>query len=190
MGAVAIWSMHFIGNRAITMEQGQMHLQINYHPGFTVGSFFLPIMVVVLAFYCLTLHESVTIVGTTVGGFTTGIAVCGMHYLGQGGISNYQPIFDWRFVIGAVIIAVVAATTALGIFFYFSTSWANLWWKRLSCAMLLATAVSGMHWVATLGTSYRSRRPSTSMEGLSRTATVIVVICLVILFLPVDLRFS
>ena len=180
MGAVSIWSMHFIANRALTMEQGQKYLQIVYHSGFTVGSFILPIVVVVLAFYCLTLHETVSIIGTAVGGFTTGIAVCGMHYLGQGGITNYQPIYDWRFVLGAAIIAVVAATVSLGIFFYFSISWANAWWKRLCCALLLALAVSGMHWVATLGTSYRFRGAITVTEGLSRTATVIIVICLVI----------
>ena len=43
-----------------------------------------------------------------------------------------------------------------------------------------ATAVSGMHWVATVGTNYRLKyMPGKTGTGLSRQATAIVVICLV-----------
>lgn len=181
MGAVAIWSMHFIGNRAITMDQGQANLQIAYSPGYTAGSFFLPICVVALAFYSFSITESVSVVSTMVGGLTTGFAVCGMHYLGQGGISNYQAVYNWRYVVGSAIIAVVAATIALGVFFHLKSAWTNTWWKRMSSAMFLAVAVSGMHWLATVGTSYRVKAISEDIggTGLSRQATVIVVICLV-----------
>ena len=181
MGAVAIWSMHFIGNRAITMDQGQANLQIAYSPGYTAGSFFLPICVVALAFYSFSITESVSIVSTMVGGLTTGFAVCGMHYLGQGGIANYQAVYNWRYVVGSAIIAVVAATIALGVFFHLKSAWTNTWWKRMSSALFLAIAVSGMHWLATVGTSYRVKAISENIDetGLSRQATVIVVICLV-----------
>jgi hypothetical protein len=40
MDAVAIWPMHFIGNRAIQMVNGQAEYQIQYRPGHTAGSFF------------------------------------------------------------------------------------------------------------------------------------------------------
>ena len=180
MGAVAIWSMHFIGNRAITMARGQPQMQIAYSAAFTAGSFFLPICVVAVAFYLFSMSDSVTIVGTLVGGFITGFAVCGMHYLGQTGVSNYQVEYDWKFILGAGVIAVVAATIALGVFFHFKATWTNMWWKRLSCALLLAVGVSGMHWCATVGTSYRLRAMTGAEQaGLSRRATVIVVMCLV-----------
>lgn len=180
MGAVAIWSMHYIGNRAIVMAQGEPNLQIQYSPGFTAGSFFLPVCVVAIAFYFFSVSENVRIQGAMVGGLLVGSAVCGMHYLGQKGIANYTPSYSWRHVFGSAIIAVVANTVALGVFFYLRSTWTNSWWKRLSCASLLAVSVSGMHWVATVGTAYRMR---TSMigktTGLSREATVVVVICLV-----------
>ena len=180
MGAVAIWSMHFIGNRAITMEEDQPELQIGYSPGFTAGSFFLPICVVGIAFYLFTISEQVTSTGTIAGGCLTGFAICGMHYMGQGGISNYEAVYDWRFVLGSAIIAVVAATLSLGVFFYFKSAWTNTWWKRMACALLLAVAVSGMHWVATVGTSYHLRATSGIIqEGMSRQTTVVVVLCLV-----------
>ena len=180
MGAVAIWSMHFIGNRAIVMAKGEAYLQIQYSPGFTAGSFFLPVCIIAIAFYLFSISEKVSILGTMIGGLLVGSAVCGMHYMGQKGIVNYTPIYAWRKVLGSAIIAVVANTIALGVFFYFKSAWTNSWWKRLACASLLAVSVSGMHWLATVGTVYRMK--SDMMEevtGLSREATVVVVICLV-----------
>ena len=180
MGAVAIWSMHFIGNRAVVMAQGEPHLQIQYSPGFTAGSFFLPVCVVGIAFYLFSVSENMSILGTLVGGLLVGSAVCGMHYMGQKGIANYTPFYSWRHVLGSAIIAVAASTVALGVFFHFKSVWTNSWWKRMSCASLLAVAVSGMHWVATVGTSYRVRTAKVEKtSGLSREATVVVVICLV-----------
>ena len=180
MGAVAIWSMHYIGNRAIMMAEGDPYLQIQYSPGFTAGSFFLPVCVVAMAFYFFSIYENVSILVTLVGGLLAGSAVCGMHYMGQKGIANYVPSYSWKYVLGSAIIAVAANTTALGVFFYFKSTWTNSWWKRMFCASLLAVSVSGMHWVATVGTSYRMRIDMMKKaSGLSREATVVVVICLV-----------
>ena len=180
MGAVAIWSMHFIGNRAIIMARGEANLQIRYDPGFTAGSFFLPVCVVGIAFYLFSVSEYVSILGTMVGGILVGSAVCGMHYMGQKGIANYTPSYSWRHVFGSAIIAVSANIVALGVFFYFRSTWTNSWWKRMSCASLLAVAVSGMHWVATVGTAYRVRTGTVERtSGLSRETTIGVVICLV-----------
>lgn len=109
-----------------------------------------------------------------------GFTVCGMHYMGQGGISNYTPVYNWSYVLGAAIIAITASTVALGLFFYLKSHWTNSWQKRGACAVILATAVSGMHWTATVGTQYRLNSSNLSQaNGLSRQATVIVVICLV-----------
>lgn len=179
MGAVAIWSMHYIGNRAITMLQGQRDLQIEYSPGFTAGSFFLAIGVVALAFYFFNVSHSVNFTGTVVGGLLTGAAVCGMHYMGQGGITNYQVSYDYKYVLGSAIIAVAATTISLGIFFYLKSIWTNSWVKRVLCASVLAVAVSGMHWVATVGTTYRYRTIDHGIGGLGRQTTVIIVLCLV-----------
>ncbi len=162
------------------MAQGETHLQIQYSPGFTAGSFFLPVCVVAIAFYLFSVSENVSILGTMLGGLLVGSAVCGMHYMGQKGIANYISVYSWGHVLGSAIIAVAASTIALGVFFYFKSIWTNSWWKRLSCASLLAVAVSGMHWVATVGTAYRMRTDTMKKTtGLSREATVVVVICLV-----------
>ncbi|KAL8711626.1 MAG: hypothetical protein Q9220_004036 [cf. Caloplaca sp. 1 TL-2023] len=180
MGAVAIWSMHYIGNRAITMLDGQSDVQIQYSAAYTAGSFFLPILVVSIAFYLLGVSETVSIFRIAVVGIFTGAAVCGMHYMGQSAIANYYVHYQWRYVLGSAVIAVTAATVALGTFFYLKATWTNSWIKRALCAALLAAAVSGMHWVATVGTVYRYRITDRGGVGLSRQATVVVVLCLAI----------
>jgi NO-binding membrane sensor protein with MHYT domain len=48
------------------------------------------------------------------------------------------------YVICAIIIAICAATAALLIFFKLREQWANQWYKRLGCAMLMGVAVCGM----------------------------------------------
>lgn len=179
MGAVSIWSMHYIGNRAIIMAHGERNLQIQYNAAYTAGSFFLPICVVVIAFYLLGLSEMVKITRVVIVGLLTGAAVCGMHYFGQGGISNYNVSYQWQYVLGSAFIAVTAATIALGVFFRFKATWTKNWGERALCAAILAAAISGMHWVATVGTIYRYKPGKRKGNGLGRQATVVVVVCLV-----------
>ena len=181
MGPVAIWSMHFIGNRAVIMDKGQPEAQIQYNPGFTAASFFVPTVVVGVAFFFFSISEKVSILGTVLGGHLTGAAVCGMHYMGQGGIANYLPHYNFHNVIGSAIVSVIATTVALGAFFYFKSKWTSVWWKRVLCALFLALGVSAMHWVATVGTVYhlKPNRHFEMVVGLSRKATVIIVMALV-----------
>ncbi|KAL2151770.1 hypothetical protein VTH82DRAFT_6868 [Thermothelomyces myriococcoides] len=154
MGGVAIWSMHYIGNRATTMLN-------------------------VVAFFVVT---STTASNTRVvwwrilvSGTLSGAAICGMHYLGNASIKNYHCSYDVGFVIGSVAIAVVASIVALSLFFVFRSTWTNLWWKRGCCALVLAGAVSGMHWCAVMGTTYTLVQVDMAISDLSsRNRTVIV----------------
>ena len=179
MGGIAIWCMHFIGNRAITLAGGNSNLQLAYSVGFTALSFFIPIIVLLLAFAAVGSNDKVSLVRIGFGGILAGLGVCYMHYLGQAGISNYDCIYDVPNVIGAAIIAVVASVAALGIFFVFRAAWTSSWWKRALCAVILAIAVSGMHWLASVGTHYRLKTSATPSNNDSRDTTVIVVIVLV-----------
>ena len=133
-----------------------------------------------------------------------------MHYMGNGGISNFKPSYSWPYVLGSAIIAIAASTIALRVFFHFRARWTNSWFKRASCASLLyvmqpsicnsprshssnfsAMAVSGMHWVATIGTQYRlAAAPDRNGSGLSRQATAVVVICLVCKCRPILRRLA
>ncbi|KAF9870538.1 hypothetical protein CkaCkLH20_12028 [Colletotrichum karsti] len=178
MGGIAIWCMHFIGNRAIDLADGEAELQIAYSSGFTALSFFVPIAVLLAAFVAVGINNTVSWWRVAIGGVLAGAAICGMHYLGNNSIDNYICIYNPANVIGAAIIAVAASIVALSLFFVFRAAWTNSWWKRATCAVVLAGAVSGMHWCAATGTEYQLVRLNTGSNELSRNTTVIVVICL------------
>jgi NO-binding membrane sensor protein with MHYT domain len=180
MGGIAIWCMHYIGNRAIVLGGGQNEFQIAYSSGFTALSFFVPIVVLLVAFTTMGSGDRVSIFRVLIGGSLAGSAICGMHYLGQAGVANYTCVYDIRNVVGSAVIAVVASVVALSVFFVLRATWTNSWWKRALCAIILAGAVSGMHWLASMGTSYRLNHVSSSpSNNISRNVTVIVVIVLV-----------
>ncbi|KAI1737202.1 FAD dependent oxidoreductase-domain-containing protein [Xylaria scruposa] len=174
MGGIAIWSMHFVGNRAIILGPGQIELQIAYSSGFTAFSFFLPILVLIAAFIAAGANNHVSLWRIIVGGTLAGGAICGMHYIGDSSIANYTCQYKVANVVGSAIIAVVASNVALSMFFLWRASWTNSWWKRGLSAILLASAVSGMHWCASTGTDYRLVKLNESGK-LSRKTIVAVV---------------
>ncbi|KAF3065405.1 Signaling protein YkoW [Trichoderma lentiforme] len=177
MGGIAIWSMHFIGNRAIYMLNGEAAFQIAYSTALTVASLLVPIFVLVLAFVGVNGNGRIQWWRIVLAGLLSGGAICGMHYLADASISNYRGSYRLSYLIGSIIIAVLASTTALTLFFVFENTWSSAWWKRLGCAMVLAGAVSGMHWCAAVGTSYTLLHDKPG-KGVSRKDAMVVVICL------------
>ncbi|EXM13691.1 hypothetical protein FOTG_17870 [Fusarium oxysporum f. sp. vasinfectum 25433] len=178
MGGVSIWCMHFIGNRAIDLADGEPDMQVAYSSGFTAVSFFVPILVLLAAFVAVGTNNSVSWWRLITGGVLCGTAVCGMHYLGNASIDNYACVYRPAYVVSSAIIAIVASNVALAMFFVFRAMWANSWWKRVISAVVLAGAVSGMHWCAAVGTHYRLVKIKPEGNEPSRSATVVVVICL------------
>jgi len=160
------------------MASGEPQIQIAYSSGFTALSFFIPIGVLLAAFVTIG-TEKVSWWRVVVGGALAGAAICGMHYVGNASISNYVCIYNIVNVVGSALIAVAASIVALATFFVFRAAWTHSWWKRAISAVILAGAVSGMHWCASTGTNYRLVAVNTGSNELGRNTTVIVVICLV-----------
>ncbi|KAJ5893604.1 hypothetical protein N7495_005295 [Penicillium taxi] len=179
MGGIGIWCMHFIGNRAIVLGHGEKEMQVLYNVAFTGTSFVLPVVVLLAAFYTVGVEEKAGYIRILIGGVLTGSSVCGMHYVGQLGISNYKCSYKVANVVGSAIIAVFSSTTALGIFFRWRATWTNSWWRRGLCACLLAAAVSGMHWTAAVGTSYW-KSDNGVHHGTQLSRSQVVIICAVL----------
>ncbi|KAJ9643764.1 hypothetical protein H2204_001909 [Knufia peltigerae] len=177
MGGIGIWAMHFVGNRAIVLDHANHQRQILYNQGFTAASFFLPIVVLIFAFYLLGTPAKARQLHVALAGILTGAAVCGMHYMGQLGIANYNCSYSPGNVVGAAIISVAASLISLSLFFRMRDKWSDLWWKRTLCAGVLALAVSGMHWTAAAGTMYHWRG-DLAVHGESRTQTSVAASCL------------
>ncbi|CAG8909287.1 unnamed protein product [Penicillium egyptiacum] len=179
MGGIGIWCMHFIGNRAIVLGEGEAEVQAMYNVAFTGTSFVLPVVVLLFAFYAVGVEEKAGYIRILVGGLLTGSAVCAMHYIGQLGISNYRCSYHVANVVGSAIIAIFSSTAALGIFFRWRATWTDSWWRRGICACLLASAVSGMHWTAAAGTIYRDRNRM-DMHGTQLSRSQVVIVCTVL----------
>ncbi|KAI1139767.1 FAD dependent oxidoreductase-domain-containing protein [Hypoxylon sp. FL0543] len=177
MGGISIWCMHFVGNRAVVLGHDELELHIDYSSGFSALSFFLPVVVLLSAFVAIGANYKVSMLRTCCGGILAGAGICGMHYLGNLSINNYQCIYNPVYVAGAAVIAVFDSIVALSLFFLVRASWTNSWWKRGLSAFLLAAAVSGMHWVAAVGTQYRLVHLN-DRARLSETQAITVAICL------------
>lgn len=187
MGGCGIWSMHFIANRAVVLNHGVPEAQIMYSPGFTAFSVFLPIIVLLAAFYFLGGDNSKPRpLHLLLAAVLTGTAVCGMHYVGNAGIQNYHCTYDPAKVAGAAVIAVAASLVALSIFFRLRAAWTNSWWKRAACAVVLASAVCGMHWTAAVGTHYMGKGANSA--GIGATGVQTVIVCAVLVSTGSNLR--
>lgn len=144
----------------------------------------MPILVLLLAFVLLNASTRVSWWRLALSGTLSGSAICGMHYLADMSIRNYDASYKIPYVVGAALIAVVASSAAFALFFIFEAAWSNVWWRRAGCAMVLAGAVSGMHWCAAVGTSYRLKSMDTLMDpqhghGVSRQDAFLIVTALV-----------
>jgi NO-binding membrane sensor protein with MHYT domain len=180
LGLVAIWCMHFVGNRAIILGDGEAQLQLDYNSGFTALSAFLPIVFLFIALTLFELRqpsEGMFWPFLMVSGFIAGLSVTGMHYVGNFGISNYFLHNPAQFVIGAAAIAIVASIIALSLFFYFKEKWVNSFPKRMASSVVLASAVSGMHWVASVGTTYTLRRAITYQSDRRNINLIVAMVC-------------
>ncbi|KAJ4330980.1 hypothetical protein N0V87_009530 [Didymella glomerata] len=182
-GLVAIWCMHFIGNRAIVLGDGEEEIQLYYSPAFTALSAIIPVVVIFLGlmiadrFYRRSKHTAVRVVSLIVCGVCAGAAITEMHYLGNNGTTNYRLHLSWPHVFGAASIAVGASLLSFGLFFHWSDSWLNNIFRRCLVVCFLALAVSGMHWTGAAGTWYEVRGYHEG-SGQERNVTLIIALCL------------
>ncbi|KXT07021.1 hypothetical protein AC578_7125 [Pseudocercospora eumusae] len=177
MGLVGIWSMHFIGNRAIVLGNGMPKYQLVYNPGYTVLSVFLPILGLTIAFSVAELPAKRPIIhwaALSLTGVFAGLSVVGMHYLGNFGVANYRLNYSPRYLAASIIIAIGDCLTVLVLFYNLREKWISAWWKRVMCAAALAGGVSAMHFTASTSCQYEFRSVNSGKDIDSRDTQVIV----------------
>ena len=176
--------MHFVGNRAIVLGDGEVAIQLHYSPTYTAISAIIPVVVIFLGlmvadrFYRRSKRAAIRVVSLVVCGICAGAAITEMHYLGNKGTTNYHLEFSLPHVFGAAGIAVGASLLSFGLFFHWSGSWLNNIFRRVIVACFLALAVSGMHWTGAAGTRYEVRGYH-DRSGQERNVTLIIALCLV-----------
>jgi NO-binding membrane sensor protein with MHYT domain len=176
--------MHFVGNRAIVLGDGESDIQLYYSAAFTAVSAILPIVVIFMGLLVADrFHKSnkgpmTRFVALLVCGVCAGAAVTEMHYLGNQGTTNFRLKPSTPYIVGAASIAVGACLIAFALFFHWSGHWMNNIWRRFLVACFLAVAVSGMHWTAAAGTSYEITGYHTG-SGQAGNVNLIIAVCLV-----------
>lgn len=169
--------MHFIGNRAIILGDGNAKIQLVYSPGYTILSVFLPIIGLTIAFSVaeMTFQSAVIrycLLVTT--GIFAGMSIVAMHYVGNFGISNYSLRYAPAFLAASMIIAVGDCLIVLVLFYKLREHWISHWWSRVLCAMVLAGGVSAMHFTASTHCVYTIRDYHSAAALRSRNLQVII----------------
>lgn len=137
-----IWSMHFIGMLAYSMD-----MLISYDPVLTVVSYLVAVAAVYAAL-CVVQGSELRKRRLLIGAVLMGIAVCGMHYIGMMAMEmdatlRYLPSLFFL----SVAIAITASGAALWIFSALGRHKSNrkaLW--QLAAAAVMGLAVCGMHY--------------------------------------------
>lgn len=183
MAVAGIWCMHFIGNRAIIMGNGDNSIQLIYEPGMTAASAGTPLFGLILAFGFAEMASNMRagyrgLINATTG-IVAGACIVGMHYIANRGVLNYRLHYSPRYIFAACLIATVDCLLVLYMFYDLREKWINAAWKRLVCAGFLAVGVCAMHFTASVGCSYEFLAPATDEEIYHRDIQVAIaaVIC-------------
>ena len=179
MGLVAIWCMHYVGNRAISLGTGCAQLQLIYSPVYTALSSVIPVVALSGAFALSKVRyrgKQARILSLLGSGIMAGMAIVGMHYIGNLGVSNYQVSFMPSYIGGAIAIACTVSTATLFLIFMLQDFWWNTLAWRICCAIFLAGAVSGMHFEASMGTTYRLKHMELDSSRLRDTNVIVATI--------------
>ncbi|MFK3733732.1 MHYT domain-containing protein [Streptomyces sp. NPDC088090] len=134
-----IWTMHFIAMMGFSVQQAP----IDYDRPITFASLGVAVVMVGVGIFIVG-YRGATALTLVTGGTITGLGVATMHYLGMAGMRLPGRIeYDTLTVALSVVIAVVAATTAL---------WAAVsvhgFLASLGASLVMGVAVSGMHYTA------------------------------------------
>ncbi|WP_418956409.1 MHYT domain-containing protein [Streptomyces tritici] len=163
-----IWTMHFIAMLGFSVRQ----VPLSYDRPLTFASLAVAIVVVGIGIFIVG-YRGATALALVTGGTITGLGIATMHYLGMAGMRFQGRVeYDTLTVALSVVIAVVAATTAL---------WAAVsvhgFLASLGASLVMGLAVSGMHYTAMA--AVRVHLHGTPLPGTGDTAASLLLPMLV-----------
>ena len=139
IGGAGIWLMHFMAMLGFAVPASPLR----YDPFLTLASMGLAVLTVGVGLF-IAGYGRRSAARTIAGGVLTGLGVVGMHYTGMAAMRVYGRIsYEPSLVAASIAIAVVAATVEL----WFTVS-VRGWAPILAAALVMATAVCGMHYTA------------------------------------------
>ncbi|KAK4688817.1 hypothetical protein P7C73_g1293, partial [Tremellales sp. Uapishka_1] len=156
--AVAVWGMHFVSMISIRLRASpDITWYLVFSKGMTTLSLFVPLIATTFAFWFLGSELDFQIWRVIISGIIVGLTIGLMHYSAAFKIPSYIVTYTAVTVVFSLILACVAATAALFLFFRLRAQWQDSFWKRGLCAIFLAAAVCGMHYLGLGGSSYYAK---------------------------------
>ncbi len=183
-----IWSMHFIAMLAF-----QVGLPVTFDVGATVLSEIVATVFTGIGFFIVGRNHNSTR-HLIAAGVIVGIGVTAMHYSGMAAMRMPAHVhYDPLIVFASLVIAVVAATTALWLAF----NWITTWQKSLA-ALVMAAAICGMHYTGMSGMLIEPEAAMVSDPGsvdrpvlaVAVTAATIGLLCIGLVSVLADRRFE
>ncbi len=164
IGAVGIWSMHFIAMLGFTIP-GE---PIRYNILETIASMLLAVVVVGAGLFIVGFGDG-GLTRLLTGGTIVGVGVAAMHYLGMAAM-NMPGSMSYRLPLVAlsVVIAIVAGTAALWI-----GTWISGMVATVGAAVVMGIAVTGMHYTGMAALQVKGGlMPSMTIEGVTAVTGV------------------
>ena len=151
-----IWAMHFTGMLAFKLP-----ISISYDLGLTLGSLLIAILAAGFAFFYAT-QKPIQLFRVVLGGFIMGAGVVIMHYSGMQAMKfSGSMYYKIDLFIASIIIAIVAATVGLSLIIFFGKKDQITSFKyKISAALVMGLAVSGMHYTGMEATVFISNGPA------------------------------
>ncbi len=183
-----IWSMHFIAMLAFRIS-----LPVSYDATTTVASLLIAILFTAIGFYIVA-SGNLTATRLATAGIVVGLfGVSGMHYTGMAAMRIGAKVhYDPMLFTASIVIAMAASIVALWLAFGVRNTWQNL-----AAALVMATAICGMHYTGMAATLVEAADLPSPDSGLSApllaaavaTATL-ALMCMALVSVFVDRRFE
>ena len=137
-----IWSMHFVGMFAFSLP-----IELGYRGLQTFLSWVAAVGVSAIALGAAN-QGQLSSTRLAISALLMGAGICAMHYIGMAALDMAPGIvWNWWLVAASALIAVVASTVALLIFFWLrQVNRRHLWAYQLAAAVVMGVAITGMHY--------------------------------------------
>ena len=177
-GAVGVWSMHFVGMQALSLidpSTGEA-VEVRYDPLLTAFSLVVVVVIVMVGFYVAGDPLNQQWWRYVFGGVAGAGGVLTMHFLGMLAMTTQAVIeFDWRWVLGSVLIGVAVVSVGLLVFFRFRQLWQHNQLVLLACSLVLGVAVMGVHYSGLQSATYYKTVDSPDFSDYSPVARLLAV---------------
>ncbi|MGG1663367.1 response regulator [Brevibacillus sp. NRS-1366] len=157
---MGIWSMHFVGMLAFSLP-----VPVAYN----LITVLLSVVVAIIAsFIALNIvgRNQLTLRQLLGAGMLLAIGIVSMHYIGMAAMLidiSYDPFYFFL----SIVIAIIAAVTALWLAFYFRKGGERgEKWKKLGSGFVMGAAIVGMHYTGMMAAQFHSGEKSTLSSGM------------------------